>query len=309
MTQHKLRRFGRSGLGYVPISLPVLLFVLLSVCAPAFLTIKNITDFNNQITALLIVSLGQLFVALIGGIDISIGSVVSLTSVVIVSLNPALAVPAAIVLGIVIGLANGLGVSFGVHPLIMTLATMTFLQGLSLLILAGAGGTVPAALIFAAKSHLFGIPAAFFWCIAVIAVAYVLLYRCRFGLRIFAIGGNAQSAKLSGVRAFWPQLSCYVLCSLAGVVAGIYLAGRIASGDPTMGDYFSLGSVTAIALGGVQFAGGVGSVAGAVLGAITLGLISNGLNMLGVSPFFSTALTGFLLLGAISLQRRQVIGV
>jgi ribose transport system permease protein len=128
-------------------------------------------------------------------------------------------------------------------------------------------------------------------------------------LRLFAIGGNAESAELSGVRAFWPRLACYVLCSLASVVAGIYLTGRIVSGDPTMGQPFSLDSVTAIALGGVQLAGGVGSVAGAVLGTITLGLITNGMNLLGVSPFFSAALTGVLLLAAISLQRRKVIGI
>jgi ribose transport system permease protein len=301
--------FGRSGLGYVAIGLPVAMFALLAVFAPEFLSLQNIININNQITALLIVALGQLLVALIGGIDISVGSVVSLTSVVIVSLDPTLAVPAALVLGVAIGLANGLGVSFGVHPLIMTLSSMTFLQGLSLLWLAGAGGTVPAPLVLAAKGTALGLPAAFFWCLAAVAVASVLLYFSRFGLRIFAIGGNAQSAELSGVRAFWPRLACYVLCSLSGVVAGVYLTGRIASGDPTMGQPFSLDSVTAIALGGVQLSGGVGSVAGAVLGAVTLGLITNGLNLLGVSPFFTAALTGLLLLGAISLQRRKVIGV
>ena len=309
MIGRSARRFGRSGLGYVAIGLPLAIFALLAAFAPEFLSLQNIVDVNNQITALMLVALGQLLVALIGGIDISVGSVVSLTSVVIVSAPPAFAVPAALTLGVVIGLANGLGVGFGVHPLIMTLASMTFLQGLALLWLAGSGGTVPAPLVFAAKASLFGLPAAFLWCIAAIALTSVLLYFTRFGLRLFAIGGNAESAELSGVRAFWPRLACYVLCSLASVVAGIYLTGRIVSGDPTMGQPFSLDSVTAIALGGVQLAGGVGSVAGAVLGTITLGLITNVMNLLGVSPFFSAALTGVLLLAAISLQRRKVIGI
>ena len=170
-------------------------------------------------------------------------------------------------------------------------------------------GLIPAPLILMAKSSISGVPAAFFWCVAAIVAASILLNRSRFGLRIFAIGGNAQSAELSGIRVLAPRLVCYILCSLAGVVAGIYLTGRIASGDPTLGQPFGLDSVTAIALGGVQLSGGVGSVVGAVLGTITLGLIANGMNLLGVSPFFHAALTGVLLLGAVSLQRRKVIGI
>jgi len=310
MTAHRVRRFGRSGLGFVSIGLPIVMFVLLSLTAPEFFSLENIGNVNNQITALLIVALGQLMVALIGGIDISVGSVVSLTSVLIVSLDPSLAAPAALLLGATIGVANGLGVAFfGVHPLIMTLASMTFVQGLALLLLSGAGGTVPAPLILMAKSSVGEVPVAFFWCVAVIVGATILLNHSRLGLRIFAIGGNAQSAELSGIRVLTPRLACYTLCSLAGVVAGIYLTGRIASGDPTLGQPFGLDSVTAIALGGVQLSGGVGSVLGAVLGTITLGLIANGMNLLGVSPFFHAALTGVLLLGAISLQRRKVIGI
>jgi ribose transport system permease protein len=106
-----------------------------------------------------------------------------------------------------------------------------------------------------------------------------------------------------------PRIACYVLCSLAGAIAGVYLTGRIASGDPTMGEPFGLNSVTAIALGGVQLSGGVGSVIGVALGTLTLGLIANGMNLVGISPFFSAALTGVLLLGAVSLQRRQAIGI
>ncbi len=310
MTAHRVRRFGRTGLGFISMGLPVVIFLFLSLSAPEFFSLRNIANVNSQITALLLVALGQLMVALIGGIDISVGSVVSLTSVLIVSLDPPLGVPAALLLGAAVGAANGLGVAyFGIHPLIMTLASMTFVQGLALLLLAGAGGTVPAPLILMAKSSISGVPVAFFWCVAAIVAASILLNRSRFGLRIFAIGGNAQSAELSGIRVLAPRLVCYILCSLAGVVAGIYLTGRIASGDPTLGQPFGLNSVTAIALGGVQLSGGVGSVVGAVLGTITLGLIANGMNLLGVSPFFHAALTGVLLLGAVSLQRRKVIGI
>ena len=310
MTAKRVRRAGRTGLGVISIGLPILMFVGLSILAPEFISRQNIVNVNNQITALLIIALGQLLVALVGGIDISVGSVVSVTSTLIVTVDPAYAVPAALAFGVVVGLVNGFGVAyFGVHPLIMTLSTMTFLQGFALLLLAGSGGTVPDPIILLVKSSVLGLPASFFWCVASIAVFSLMLYGSRFGLRVFAVGGNAHSAELSGVRALGPRIACYVLCALAGVVGGVYLTGRVASGDPTLGAPFSLDSVTAIALGGVQLSGGVGSVIGAVLGAITMGLITNGMNLLGVSPFFRAALTGVLLLGAVSLQRRKVIGI
>lgn len=310
MRGHRVRRLGRSGLGLVSLGLPVAMFVLLSLRAPDFFSAQNIVNVNSQIAALMIVALGQLIVVLIGGIDISVGSVVSLTSVLIGSLEPSLAAPAAVVLSLVVGLANGIGVAlFGVHPLVVTLASMTFVQGLALLIQSGAGGEVPGLIVDMAKSNVDGVPAAFFWCAATIVAVSILLYRSAFGLRVFAIGASAQSAELSGVAVTAPRIVCFMLCSLSGAVAGIYLTGRIASADPTMGQPFGLDSVTAIALGGVQLSGGIGSVAGAALGTITLGLIANGMNLLGVSPFFRAAVTGVLLLGAVSLQRRNAIGI
>ena len=310
MTSHRVHRLGRTGLGPVSIGLPIVMFALLSIFAPDFFELRNIGNVNSQITALLIVALGQLMVALIGGIDISVGSVVSLTSVLLVSLDPVLAVPIVLICGIAVGLANGVGVAiFKVHPLIMTLASLTFVQGLALLFLAGAGGVVPEPLVALARSSVGYFPAGFFWCVAAVVTVAVVINKTRFGLRIFAIGGGAKSASLSGVGVVASRIACFVLCSLAAVVAGIYLTGRVATGDPTIGQAFSLDSVTAIALGGVLLSGGVGSVSGAVLGTITLGLIANGMNLLGISPFFRDVVTGVLLLGAVSLQRRKVIGI
>lgn len=304
------RRMGRTGLGIVSIGLPILLFVGLSLQADNFLQAQNIANINSQITTLLIVALGQLFVALIGGIDISVGSVVSLSSTLLVMVDPALAVPAALLAGAVIGLANGVGVAiFGVHPLIMTLAMATFVQGLALLMMSGSGGTVPEALIWMAKTSFGGVPVSFFWCLAAVAITAILLNRTRFGLHVYAIGAGEQSAAFSGVRIASTRIACYVICSLAGSMAAIYLTGRIASGDPTMGRPFSLDSVTAIALGGVLLSGGIGGVWAALLGTLTLGLITNGMNLTGVSPFFREAITGVLLLVAVSLHRRKVIGI
>jgi ribose transport system permease protein len=304
------RQHGRSGLGLIAVGLPFLLFAMLSVQAPNFLGLQNLANVNSQITALLIVALGQLVVALTGGIDLSVGSVLSLTSALLVSVDPSIAVPTAVLAGVVVGLANGTGVAiFGVHPLIMTLASMTFLQGLTLLIHPVPGGEVPGFLLSMVRFTAGGFPAALYWCVAAVLAALIILHKTRFGLRVFAIGANQESVALNGVSVRPLRIACYVLCSLAGVFAGIFLTARVASGDPTIGASFGLDSVTAIALGGVQLSGGIGSVVGAVFGTITLGLMANGMNLLGVSPFIRAAVTGGLLLAAISLQRRKVIGV
>ena len=303
-------RRARTGLGLVTFALPLLFFVALSIGAPEFLGFANLANVNSQITALLIVSLGQLLVALSAGVDLSVGSMLSLTSAILVSVDPGLAVPLALLAGLAVGLSNGIGVAvFGVHPLVMTLAMMTFLQGLALLVSPVPGGDVPDWLEAIVRFDLAGLPGAFFWCLAVVAGVALLLHRTRFGLRIFALGANAESAALNGIAVVAPQIACYVLCSLFAVLAGLFLSARVATGDPTMGMPFALESVTAIALGGVQLAGGIGSVTGVVFGVLTLGLMTNGMNLLGISPFIRAATTGVLLLLAISLQRRRFIGV
>ncbi len=301
---------GRSGLRPATVAMPVLLFVMLGILSPTFLSLENIANVNGQITALLIVALGQLIVALTGGIDLSVGGIVSLTSVILVTLAPSLSIWVAAAGGIVVGLVNGIGITvIGVHPIIMTLATMTFLQGLSLLILPVPGGQVPGFLSAVAINHVGGIPAAFFWCVIAIVAVGATLSRTRFGLRIFAIGANPESAGRNGIPVNLYRIVCYVLCALAGVIAGCFISARVSSGDATIGAPFALDSVTAIALGGVALAGGSGSVIGVVVGTLTLGLMTNGMNLLGVSPFLSMAATGVLLLIAISAQRRKVVGV
>jgi ribose transport system permease protein len=305
-----IAKSNRSGLRLATIALPALLFVALSFLSPAFLSVQNLSNINGQIAALLIVSLGQLVVALIGGIDLSVGAALSLTTTIIVSVSPDLALAAALLAGIAIGLVNGIGVTVaGVHPLIMTMASMTFLQGLALLIHPVPGGTVPDYLAGLAWTSAAGVPAAFFWCVGAVMIASFLLSRTRFGLRLFAIGANRASAARNGIAVKWYSVGCYVICSVAATIAGIFISARVSSGDATVGAPFALDSITAIAMGGVQLAGGTGSVAGVVLGTIMLGLLTNGMNLVGISPFLRTAATGVLLLLAISMQRRNVIGV
>ncbi|TXH89216.1 ABC transporter permease [Thauera aminoaromatica] len=301
----------RSGIRRTTLALPVVLFALLALAAPGFLAPQNLANIIGQITALLIVSLGQMLVALVAGIDLSVGSVMSLAgSLVATQADPLLGIGLALLLGLLVGVVNGLGVAVaGIHPLIMTLATATFLQGLAYLVLPIPGGEVPASLRSLVNGTLWGVPQPLLWCALCAGAVALLLHHTRLGLHLFAVGAQARSAQLNGVPVVAVTVSAYVACSLLAVVAGIYLAARVASGDPTMGASFGLESVTAVALGGVQLTGGVGSVLGVVTGALSLGLMTNGINLFGISPFLRGALTGVLLLAAVCAQRRKVVGL
>lgn len=301
----------RSGISRYTLGLPVVLFAVLAFAAGSFLSAQNLANVSGQVAALVIVTLGQLVVALVGGIDLSVGSVLSLAGCLVATQpDPVWGVALALLMGLAVGLVNGLGVAVaGIHPLVMTLASMTFLQGLAYVVLPIPGGQPPAWLGRLASGTLAGLPLALLWCALCAAAVALLLHRTRLGLHIVAVGANARSAHLNGVRTTVVVVAAYVVCSLLAVVAGVYLAGRVSSGDPTLGASFALESVTAVALGGVQLTGGVGSVVGALTGALSLGLITNGLNLLGVSPFLRGAITGVLLLVAVCLQRRKGVGL
>jgi ribose transport system permease protein len=301
----------RSGITRYTVSLPVLLFAALALTAPNFVEGQNLSNLSGQITALLLVTLGQLMVCLVAGIDLSVGSVVSLASCISATQSdPAVLILFALALGLAVGLVNGCGIALaGIHPLIMTLSSMTFLQGLALLVLPIPGGSIQPFVLHAAKATVLGMPVALGWCAVAMAVAGVLLYRTRLGLHIFAVGANRTSARLNGVHSRRVTVAAYVLCSLLSVAAGLYLTGRVSSGDPTMGQAFALDSITAAALGGVRLTGGVGSIFGVLSGTLTLGFVTNGINLLGISPFLRLVVTGTLLLIAICSQRRSTVGL
>jgi ribose transport system permease protein len=304
-------RASRSGLSRYTIGLPILLFIVLAAAVPNFSEGRNLANISGQITALLIVTLGQLVVALIAGIDLSVGSVVSLAGCIVAThADPVWGVTLALGLGVVVGVVNGVGVAFAnIHPLVMTLSSMTFLQGFAYLVLPIPGGTVAPSLGLLANGTLWGVPQPLLWCAVFALLVALLLHGSRLGLHMFAVGANARSANLNGVRSQGVVVAAYVICSLLAVVAGVYLSARVASGDPGMGATFSLESVTAIALGGVQLTGGVGSIVGVITGALSLGLITNGINLFGISPFLRGAVTGVLLLAAVCSQRRAAVGL
>ena len=301
----------RSGLSIPIMAIPVALIIILTTMAHGFASLENLSNLSSQIAALMIVAIGQMTVALVMGLDLSVGSVISLvTCMVATGGSLALTVPFSFAIGIMIGLMNGWGVTaLRIHPIIMTLSSMTFLQGVTLMWQPIPGGHVPDIFSVIGTGHTFGIPHSLIWSAMCAVVFSILLNYSRFGLHLYAVGGNTVSARLNGVAVNRVTVSAYVLCSLLAVIAGLYLTARIASGDPKIGASFGLDSITAIALGGTQLSGGIGGVVSAIIGALSLGLISNGMNLLGVSPFLQSSAKGLLLIVAICAQRRKTVGL
>lgn len=164
------------------------------------------------------------------------------------------------------------------------------------------------------EGSFLGLPLPVLWGIVALAVAWELLYGSRYGLHLFAIGGGVASGSSDAARNFGIPASrnillAYVICALFAALAGMFLAGRIVSGDPNVGLLMELDAITAVAIGGTQLSGGVGSLHGTVIGVTVLALLSNGMNLLNITPFVQTAIKGILLMAVVALQSCKQIGL
>lgn len=290
-------------------TLIVILALTLWAMAPGILSVRNIVNILNQQAGLISVTIGQTIVVLTGGLDLSVGSMVSVTTA-IVSLDQPWAIPLALTVAVINGCVNAFGiVRLGVHPILMTLSSMTALQGAALLIRPIPGGSVPAWLAGYAEGVIWGLP------FPVIAAAVItlsvgfLISQTRFGLHLLASGSSARNAQLGGVRSDLVISIAYGLSSLFACLGGINLAGRLASGDPIVGAAFAVDSVAATALGGTLLSGGLGGVAGPVGGVLFLALLANGMNYLNISTYYQMIIKGTLLIVAVSMHRRQSPGL
>lgn len=309
-------RRSRHGLWGVPLVITVALVAILSFGTEQFATRDNLFNLIAQAMPLLIAAIGQLFVILVGGLDLSVGSIISFSTAILSLDGPEVVlIPAVFVLAAIVGLINGLVITrMGVHPIIATLAMQYVLLGITRILRPVSGGTVPDLVITAVQGSVFGVPLPFFWGIIAIGLAAKILYGSRFGLHLFAIGGGVaagmeDAASTYGIRVGRNIVLAYVASALFAALAGVFLAGRIVSGDPNVGLLFELDAITAAAIGGAQLSGGVGSLHGTVLGAIVLALLANGMNLANVSPFIQTAIKGGLLLAIVGLQSRKKMGL
>ncbi|MEM5450607.1 ABC transporter permease [Paraburkholderia guartelaensis] len=290
----------------------LIISVALSIVSRDFLTLDNLLNVMRQASINALIAFGMTLVILLGGIDLSAGSVLALSSVIIATLlstgTPAIvATLAGLVAGGLMGFANGLVISKGkVAPFIATLGSMTVLRGLALVVSNGSpissfnsdffsllgGGYV---------ARLLPIPVVLM--LAMFGVFWVLLRKTVFGRHIYATGGNAESAKLSGVKVDRIQLWVYTIAGVMSALAGVVLTSRLNSAQPTAGTGYELDAIAAVVLGGTSLTGGRGWIFGTLVGALLIGVLNNGLNLLDVSSFYQQVIKGIVILLAVLIDR------
>ena len=279
----------------------------LSIVSENFLSVRNILTILLQISVVGIIAVGQTMVMITAGIDLSVGGVVGLSGVVasllVASLGmptaPAMALGAAAGLGV--GAVNGLLVtSARMPPFIATLATMSVTRGLALVLTGGvAVYSLPSAFGWLGNASLLGIPVPAIVLAVVAVVMGVVLQKTPLGRYAYAIGSNVETAKMSGVNVSRQLIWIYTLCGGLSGLAGVILASRIVTGQPTAGQGYELDAIAACVIGGTSLFGGVGTILGAVLGAALMGLIRNGCNLLNISAFWQLIVIGVIILIAV----------
>jgi ribose/xylose/arabinose/galactoside ABC-type transport system permease subunit len=266
----------------------------------------------RQIVGIGLISIGQTFAVLIGGVDLSVGSVVTLVAVFGASFmngRTELMIPVTLfclALGAVAGWLNGLTVvRLRVPAFIATLGTLTIGSGIALAYTPIPIGRIATPFRFLAGGQLGPVPFPLALFVVAMVLSSVLLRRTPLGCRIRAVGGDPEIARLSGIRVRSVQMICYVLCGLIAAVGGLYYLSRMGVGDPSVGSAMGFDSLTAVVLGGCSLAGGVGSVEGALGGVLVVALLNNILNLLNVNPWYQQILKGLIILLAVTLYREK----
>ncbi|SDZ42664.1 ribose ABC transporter membrane protein [Micromonospora pattaloongensis] len=300
----------------------VLLVIVLGAVSPAFLSFSNFLDIARVVAITGIIAVGMTLVIITGGIDLSVGSTVGLVGAVTASLvagsvsdnalvsGVKLPVPLAVLVGLavgaLIGLINGLIITrTKIEPFMATLGTMIFVKGLLYLYTGGYPITfdpMPHGYAFLGQGAMFGVPTPVVFFAVAVAVLWWLSRRMSVGRAIYAIGGNPEAARLSGLKVDRTKVFVYTLLGLLAGLAGIILTSRQASADTVIGTGFELIAISGVVIGGTSLTGGRGSVIGSLIGVFIVGVIQNALNLFGASTQIQYVVTGLVLLLAISLD-------
>jgi len=293
----------------------ILLLGLFAVWVPGgrFLTTENLLDLAQQISVNAIIAFGMTLVILIGGIDLSVGAVVALVGVVTVTF-----LPHGLVGGLVTGLLTAAAVGLGngllaartrMPPFIITLGMMLIVRGAAFRFNEGRPLPAPsnAQSFFALGTERLGgwLPTPVIFMALVFALTAVLLHRTRFGQHLYAIGGNREAARFTGIGLARNEATVYLLSAGCAGVAGIIQASQLFSGEPSAGQGFELNAIAAVVVGGTSFTGGIGSIPGTLLGAIIIGILDKGLNQAGVHFSLQSIVKGIVILGAVYVDARR----
>jgi ribose/xylose/arabinose/galactoside ABC-type transport system permease subunit len=309
-------------IGYLRDYLIYLVFIaiclILALATPNFFKPDNLVNIVRQSSFRAIVAVGMTFVILTAGIDLSVGGVIALSGVAgsLVLVHPGLPVPLAITLGIGAGVAvgtavgafNGLAITrFHLPPFIATLA-MWFIAGrdggLAFLITSGQPVfNLPPSFLFVGAGDVLGIPVPVIIMVVIVAAGHFALTRATFGRYVYAVGGNEEAARLSGINVRRVLMTVYVISGMLSGLTGMILAGRLASGDPKTGVGQELDVIAAVVVGGTSLFGGRGTILGTVVGALIIGVLNNGLNLLNISSYWQPVVKGGVILVAVMIDQ------
>ena len=290
-------------LGLTLLGLLLALWLALGLATHAFWTPNNISNLLRQGAMTAILAVGQTFVIITAGIDLSVGAIVGFTSVIVAWLLQAgvplwLSIILTLLIGVAIGAFHGFGiVRMGLPPFIITLATLTSLRGIGLLLTNGSTISIShEGFTNFSRADFLGVPS-LFWMVVLVAIpAFVFLHLSRFGRYLFAVGSNKEAARLSGVNVDRTIYLAYILSATCAAFVGLLLASRIGIGNATQAEGWELQAIASSVIGGTSLFGAVGSVHGPLLGAFILATINNGANLLNVNSFWQRIITGLLII-------------
>lgn len=304
--------------------------VFFAVMAPNFVSVANAVIISKHVAINAILAIGMTYVILTGGIDLSVGSIVGLTGMVaggliahglwiepvgvIVYFNVFEVVLIALAVGTAIGAINGLLITkLGVAPFIATLGTLYVARGAALLLSGGA--TFPnlvgkpelgnQGFPVIGSGTLLGIPFSVLILVVLAVIAAYIAQRTPFGRRVYAVGGNERAAALSGVRVDRVKLAVYMISGFCAAVVGLIVSSQLVASHPASGETFELNAIAAAVLGGTSLSGGYGRIGGTIVGAFVIGVLSDGLVMMGVSEFWQMVIKGLVIIAAVVLDQLQ----
>lgn len=288
----------------------VAIIVLMCIASPAFSSVSNLLSVTRLFAPIAIAGIGVCMVIITGGIDLSLGSLYGLAGVIAAyCMKQGMSTGVALILGTlsasIFGMFNGLTIEkIGLPPFIATLATMSIARSICMIFTQGYPITkLNPAFLFIGQGELLAIPFPIWLMAAIAAIFWVFLNQTVTGRRIYAVGGNEEATRISGVNTARVKILVYTLCSTLAGIAGIVTASKLGIGQPTSGTGFELDAIAAVAIGGVSMSGGHGTVSGTLIGAAIMGIIRNALVLLSIDPYYQQLIIGLVILGAVSIDQ------
>ena len=299
-----------------PLVALLVLVIIVSVLNSSFLNVSNIMNLLQQVSINALIAFGMQFVIMTGGIDLSVGAILALSGAIAAKLilggmAPLLAFLVGILCGAVFGAVNGVLIAYGkAAPFIVTLATMSIFRGMTYVLTNGNPITGPKmndsfSFQFLGQGYLFGVPFQVYLMIFAYVIFYVLMHKTSFGRKTFAIGGNEKAAYVAGVKVNKILVWIYIIAGILSAVAGMVLTSQLSSAQPDAGTGYEMDAIAAVVLGGTSLAGGTGKMSGTLVGALIIGVLNNGMNLLGISSFYQQIVKGVVILIAVLLDRKQ----